>query len=144
MNIKQISVISFGIGSDTDQIRLLTRIVDWLAPGGSALIDVYIPWYWPNIVGKSWVLGEARREYGFDALGCRMLDSWWPEDDESQKVTQSLRCYSPADLAILAGMAGLTVSGIEPGGAMNYDTWEFSEHVDLHKAMSYTAHLVPK
>jgi hypothetical protein len=132
----------FGIGSDDDQVTLLKRVADWLKPDGSALIDVYTPWYWAHTVGKSWVLGDARREYGFDAVGCRMIDSWWPVNDESQKVTQSLRCYSPADLTLITNMAGLTIQDIEPGGALNYDTWEFTEHVPLHQAFSYVAHVV--
>jgi len=34
----------FGIGTDADQRRLLVRIArEWLAPGGSVLIDVFTP-----------------------------------------------------------------------------------------------------
>ena len=35
---------AFGLGNDSDQKRLLGRIAhEWLAPGGSALLDVYCP-----------------------------------------------------------------------------------------------------
>ena len=34
----------FGIGEDADQRRLLKRIASWLAPDGSAMIEIGTPW----------------------------------------------------------------------------------------------------
>jgi hypothetical protein len=42
----------FGIGTDEDQRRLLRRIVGWLVPGGCALMDVLVPWYWSPRAGN--------------------------------------------------------------------------------------------
>jgi SAM-dependent methyltransferase len=42
----------FGIGTDEDQRRLLRRIVGWLIPGGCALMDVLVPWYWSPRAGN--------------------------------------------------------------------------------------------
>jgi hypothetical protein len=38
------------------------------------------------------------RRYDFGAQNCRMLDRWWPPHKEHEAVTQSLRCYSPAQI----------------------------------------------
>ena len=43
----------FGVGTDADQRRLLTRIRTWLAPGGVALVDVFSPWRWAREAGQS-------------------------------------------------------------------------------------------
>ena len=43
----------FGIGTDEDQVRLLHRIVGWLAPGGCALVDVLVPSYWARQAGNA-------------------------------------------------------------------------------------------
>ncbi len=128
----------FGIGSDDDQKRLLKRISDWLLPTGIALIDSYTPWYWAKVAGQEMPIGEnSFRRYGFDAEGCRMLDTWW--SDNIHEVTQSLRCYSPADLAMLTAETGLLLTSWEPGGAMDYENWIYHEKVSLEKAMSFLA-----
>lgn len=119
----------FGVGTDDDQRRLLKRIREWLKPNGEALIDVYTPWHAASTVGAQQEWGGARRRYDFDAEGCRWLDTWWPVDDEREAVTQSLRCYSPADLRLLLSGSGLILSTILPG-----DT-------PLHRAVFYTARL---
>lgn len=134
----------FGIGSDEDQITLLGRIRDWLAPGGRLLLDVYTPWYWASAAGQEASYGSARSRYGFDPYGCRMLNKWWDADTEgeSDAVEQSLRCYSPADLVLLVKAAELDVVQVEPHGAMNAETGTYEPSVPLERAMSYTAVVV--
>jgi hypothetical protein len=91
----------FGIGSDEDQRRLLRRIVGWLVAGGSVLVDVLVPWYWARRAGneEEFPTGSGVRYLdGFDPGGCRMTERMWRVGHEGDAVTQSLRCYSPADL----------------------------------------------
>ena len=134
----------FGLGSDADQIVLLKRITSWLQADGRLLLDAYTPWYWAAAAGQESVYGRAHSRYDFDARGCRMLDRWWHEDSgEDEAVEQSLRCYSPADLALLAGAAGLEVLAVEPGGAVDYDAGTYEPEAPLRSAMSYAAALAP-
>lgn len=132
----------FGIGSDDDQRRLLRRVYDWLRPGGIAVINVYTPWYWAQARGREMDVGDVMRRYDFHFQSSRMLDRWWPKQHEEQAVTQSLRCYSPADFSLLLRGTGLTLDALQPGGAMNYDTMRYLEDVSLGEAMSYTVKLV--
>ena len=133
----------FGVGSDDDQKLLLQRIDNWLSPTGVALIDIYTPWYWAKVSGREMKIGEkSHRRYGFDAEGCRMLDTWWSTD--SPKVTQSLRCYSPADLNMLLSETSLFLHSNKPGGEMDYDKWVFTENVPLERAMTFLAVLKKK
>lgn len=128
----------FGIGSDDDQSQLLTLISNWLSSRGTALIDIYTPWYWSHVPRQKMQLGKnSFRRYGFDAEGCRMLDTWWAEGVD--EVTQSLRCYSPADLTRLAIGTGLLLDSFESGGAMDYEKQVFHKNVPLVNAMSYLA-----
>jgi SAM-dependent methyltransferase len=134
----------FGIGADEDQRRLLRRIAGWLVPDGCALIDVNTPWYWARASGVEMWFENAARCYDFDAEECRMLDRWWPLDDEQQAVTQSLRCYSPADLRLLLDGTGLSLAAVEPGGAMDYERRQYRQRVPLAQAMAYLAKLNPE
>jgi len=130
----------FGIGTDNDQIRLLKRCASWLKPHGLILMDIMTPWYWSQANGQTMTFGEAQRRYDFDAEMCRMLDTWWHTDSPEDKITQSLRCYSPADLRLLLQNTELQVINIaETGGAVDYATGNYSPHVDLNQAMSYVA-----
>jgi len=52
-------------------------------------------------------------------------------------MTQSLRCYSPADLRLLLTGTGLTIQRIEPGGAVDYAAKMYKHHVPLEQAMQY-------
>lgn len=139
----QFDVISywdgFGVGSDSDQNRLLKLIHDWLAPSGLVLIDINTPWYWAKVAGRTADFGKSMRRYDFDAENCRMLDSWWGKDSEKEVVTQSLRCYSPADLRLLLQGTGLNIKSIIPGGAVDYERGEFIKTVPLENAMQYLA-----
>lgn len=134
----------FGVGTDADQRRLLRRVRNWLDAGGCALLDVNTPWYWASAAGREMRFGEVARRYGFDAEECRMLDRWWPVGAEGAAVTQSLRCYSPADLRLLLEGTGLTLASVEPGaGMMEDDSGRFVDQVPLDRAMQYIATLVP-
>jgi SAM-dependent methyltransferase len=108
----------FGVGEDADQRRLLRRVAqDWLAPHGGAIVEVFDPVWWAAQAGFE-ETKEARPDEGypcslghrrtFDAKTCRALDSWW-EVGSSDGLTQSLRCYSPADLVMLVQGTGLRI-----------------------------------
>lgn len=132
----------FGVGSDDDQRRLLRRIAGWLVPGGFALIEVYTPWYWSGMAGRETQFGGVCRRYGFDADGSRMLDTWWPVGREAEAVSQSLRCYSPADLQLLLKDTGLSLESVEPRGAYDPARDRFVEDAPLEEAMQYLTRLV--
>jgi SAM-dependent methyltransferase len=129
----------FGIGVDADQRRLLRRIAGWLKPGGCALIDIYCPWRFANNKGETYQEGNVMYRSGFDADGCRLEESiWLVGEDESQAVTQSLRCYSPADLRLLLEGTGLALYTIEPYAS----AWDYDKPVSLKKAEIYLTKLV--
>lgn len=122
----------FGVGSDSDQRRLLMRISnEWLKPGGFALIDVFSPFRWINETGKVWNLSRnhpshryrQRRSFDYDPIHSRYLDTWCPiddetgEPDEAMAITQRVRCYSPADFELLTEGVGLGIEHLEVAGA---------------------------
>jgi SAM-dependent methyltransferase len=115
----------FGVGSDADQRRLLVRLAtDWLRPGGVALVDVFNPFVWAG-----WDGDEEHRpadpEQGydhelferttFDPVTCTATDTWWEAANPDDKISQALRCYSPADLELLLGGTGLRLTAITVG-----------------------------
>ena len=136
----------FGVGTDDDQRRLLARIADsWLAPDGVALIDVFSPWVWARDAGKEKHALErrVRGRLDFHPLECRFTETVWPEHDESLAVTQTIRCYSPADLALLLDGTGLRITRIESapdlGNPTRLDTDAGAAHERLVKDPSYLA-----
>ncbi len=132
----------FGIGSDGEQRVLLQRIRGWLRSDGVALVDVFTPWHAAKSAGHGGRVGRAVRRYGFDGEGCRWVDRWWLEDT-GEVIEQSLRCYSPADLRLLLEGTGLELTGVKPGGMMDYDAGRYVEPVPLEQAMWYVAVLRP-
>lgn len=134
----------FGVGTDDDQQTLLRRIAAWLKPSGMALVDINTPWYWASAAGQRLATATYVRQYGFDADGCRMLDSWWPPDHEDERVTQSLRCYSPQDLRLLVRGTGLRLDRLVAGGAVDYEAHTYIPHAPLEHAMQYCAYLRPE
>ena len=126
----------FGVGTDEDQRRLLRRVRYWLRPGGLMLVDVYTPWHAAKSAGHRMRIGKAERTYAFDAHRCRWIDTWRMADEH---VTQSWRCYSPADLRLLLEGVGLEIIDVQPGGAMDYATGRFQAEAPLLEAMWYTA-----
>lgn len=128
----------FGIGGDADQRHLLRRIAGWLSPDGAALVE-----NWPAVAGREQDIGPARRRYGFDPDGSRMLDVWWLRDAPDTAVVQSLRCYAPADLRLVLEGTGLRLDTIEPGGGRDAATDAWFPQAPLERAMSYVAILRP-
>lgn len=115
----------FGVGSDADQRRLLRRIgSEWLRPGGTALIDVFNPFVWAGWDGNeehrvpNAAAGydhELRERVRFDPVTCTVVDTWWEPADPDHPISQTLRCYTPADLMLLLDGTGLFLTGIAVG-----------------------------
>lgn len=128
----------FGIGTDDDQLALLRRIKNWMKDDGFALIDIYNPHYWrTSAAGRKMKIDDAERIYSFDEENCRMIDSWWHNENPEEVVTQSLRCYAIDEISAMCENAGLTIIGIFPGGAMDFDKWAFTETAPLSTCLSY-------
>lgn len=134
----------FGIGQDSDQVRLLRRIAQWLNRDGVVIMDIYSPWYWARFAGQEMSFHGVTRRYEFDAFGSRMIDRWWPDAAPEKGAAQSLRCYSPADLKLLLGDTGLVLvdSEIVPGGMVDYEKGAYIEETSLDQCMQYTVKLV--
>ena len=132
----------FGLGTDAEQRQLLGRVREWLAPGGRAFIDIFTPWYWAHHAGytRHWPepAGLAQT-YGFDADGCRMTDTYAPPGEAP--LTQSLRCYSPADLRLLLEGTGLELLRVKAGGKYDPEAGVWHPGVPLGECMTYIAEL---
>ena len=127
----------FGIGTDEDQRRLLRRIAGWLGLDGCALMDILTPWYCAGAAGTTEEWEGVVDRYDFHAEGCRMIDRMWRDGDTASAVTQSIRCYSPADLRLLLEGTGLALHAVE---AWESETYERA--VPLDAAMLYLATLL--
>jgi SAM-dependent methyltransferase len=131
----------FGVGTDDDQRQLLERIAGWLDPNGCALIDILTPWYWAKAAGGEEEFPEGsgvRYRDGFDPIGSRMFEEMWREGYEDDVVTQTLRCYSPADLRLLLEGTTLVLDTVEP-----YEDETYGSAAPLAEAMLYLAKLTP-
>ncbi|WP_052597720.1 bifunctional 2-polyprenyl-6-hydroxyphenol methylase/3-demethylubiquinol 3-O-methyltransferase UbiG [Aureispira sp. CCB-QB1] len=129
---------SFGIGTDEDQRNLLRRMAAWLKPNGSIIIEVGATWYWAGIAnGRTMDLGACFRQYNFDVLEARLVDSWWRKDDPNTVVRQFLRCYTPVDFQLLLEGTGLQLMDIQAGGRVDYEQMEFIKEANLEEAMTY-------
>jgi len=116
----------FGVGSDRDQRRLLSRIArEWLAAGGIVLIDVFHPARFARHAGTEEILPplkgvpgsvEMRHRCHFDPMLCRWIDEWEPTAAPEKALAQSVRCYTPADLRLLLQGTGLELIRIEVDG----------------------------
>lgn len=136
---------SFGMGTGADNRRLLRRMAeDWLAPEGCVLMDVFSPWWWIRQAGTE-ERDEKRglmRGYDFDPIGGRFLDQWWPIGDKSQLITQTVRCYTPADFILLIEGTGLAVEIVAvDGNTFRADESSTVAH-PLWDAFSYVVKLV--
>jgi SAM-dependent methyltransferase len=115
----------FGVGSDADQRRLLGRLAtEWLRPGGVALIDIFNPFVWARWDGDGdHKLADPEQGYEhelferttFDPVTCTAIDTWWEAGHPDDKISQFLRCYTPADLELLLAGTGLQLTAITVG-----------------------------
>jgi len=126
----------FGIGTDEEQRCLLRRMHRWMKEEGFVFVDVYTPWHAAKSTGYKMEIGKIKRTYDFDGEQCRWLDEW---QFENERVVQTLRCYSPADMRLLLQGTGLELVDIWAGGMMDYDGGRFYAEAPLEKAMWYTA-----
>lgn len=133
----------FGVGTDAQQRVLLQRIVRWLAPSGTVLMDINTPWYWARVSGRQMATSTFVRQYDFDADGCRMLDHWWQAERPDEQVTQLLRCYSPQDLRSLTEGTGLILEQVEPGGAVDYEAGTSASSVPCRASHAISRALAP-
>lgn len=98
----------FGVGSDADQRLLLNRVGrEWLRPGGVLLMHVYPEPWWVQHAGNSEYRSRACFDFfDYDPVESRLIHSFTIGD---RRVTESIRCYSPADLRLLIEPTGLTI-----------------------------------
>lgn len=129
----------FGVGNDADQRRLLRRMADlWLKPEGVVLMDVSNPARW-----MSWVGDEEHRtaqpEAGYpfnvsertdyDPVSNRFIDTWWQTEAPKDVISQTVRCYSPADFLLLLEGTGLQLRHAEVDGMrIDLDSQTTSAH----------------
>ncbi len=57
-------------------------------------------------------------KYDFDPILCRFLGEWLPRGGKRQTISESVRCYSPADLLLLLEGTGLVVDRFEICGEL--------------------------
>jgi SAM-dependent methyltransferase len=144
----------FGVGSDRDNRRLLRRIArEWLAPGGSVLMDVFNPFRYAGSAGKEEILPplpdvpgsvEMLHRTHFDALNCRWIDEWIPTAAPENALSQTIRCYTPGDLSLLLKGTGLTLKRIEVDSqVIDPTSTEITTSGPLLGAFSYLAHITP-
>jgi SAM-dependent methyltransferase len=123
----------FGLGSDSDQRRLLRRISqEWLAPEGNVLLDVYNPAGPAHDAGREWRLAplpgvpgsvEMFERCRYDPIQGRWIDEWQPTAHPENALAQTLRCYTPADLLLLLEGTGLRLQRVEiEGQAVDFQT----------------------
>lgn len=117
---------SFGLGTDSDQRRLLKRIAsEWLNPEAVAILDVYLPYGPIKLSGTSQSLDRLEGIPGsvvmtersfFDPVLGRWIDEWEPVGNLAATRRQSIRCYTPADLFLLLEGTGLEIIHAEFAG----------------------------
>lgn len=137
----------FGIGSDLDQRRLLDRIAGWLQPDGYLVMDVFNPTQWIGWAGDR-SHRDAAPDLGYpysvsehtdyDPVTARFIDTW-RRDDSDAEITQSQRCYSPADLALLVEPTQLELLTIELDGEPIHTEAPADDHRRLFTEHEYQA-----
>lgn len=142
----------FGVGGDDDQRRLFQRIArEWLAPGGSVLLDVFNPLRYARHAGEEEILAPLKGVPGsvemlhrchFDPVHCRWIDEWIPTAEPEKALAQSVRCYTPADFRLLLDGTGLALEYIEVDGqGLDFASATITTSGPLLEAYSYLAQL---
>jgi SAM-dependent methyltransferase len=140
----------FGIGSDNDQRVLLRKVAaEWLTEGGTALFDISNPFVWARWDGDQEHKPERPDDgydynlfelTNFDPIRNRFADTWWTTNNPGVKLTQSIRCYTPADLRLLLEGTGLTLDAVLVSGEIvDLDKPQFGLGSLLREAHEYLA-----
>jgi SAM-dependent methyltransferase len=143
----------FGVGSDADHRRLLRRIAqDWLAPGGSVLMDVFSPVKPARDANTTVLLDplddvpesvKMNRRCYFDPLNCRWIDEWEPVENPGKALAQTVRCYTPADFVLLLEGTNLRLKHLEiDGEALDFKSDSIVTNGPLMETYSYLVQLV--
>lgn len=114
----------FGMGDDAHQRAILQAARStWLDAGGEVVLDVYNPCAWIRWAGTVEVDEETgcRNQVDYDAVGSRFIDTWWFDGPDGPPLSQSVRCYAPADLELLALGTGLEVQTCRPAEREAFD-----------------------
>jgi SAM-dependent methyltransferase len=102
---------------DAEHLRVLTAAADRLEPGGSLVIELLNPYFWAhrNLTqhfppGSVAANADILRSYRFDPLVGRVQDRITIFEDGARRVlpTQSLRCWTPPEIAGLSSAAGFS------------------------------------
>jgi SAM-dependent methyltransferase len=117
---------TFGLGTDADQRRLLTRIAEeWLEPNGGVLMDVYSPVRPARDGGTERRLAplqgvpgsvEMMNRCHFDPVHGCWIDECIPVAEPEKALAQAIRCYTPADVRLLLEGTGLAIKRVELDG----------------------------
>ncbi len=127
----------FGVSTYEDQVLLLHNISKWLKLYGLCVIEVYNPTYWKKVDGRSMKLSEdLLRKYSFDYKTNSFMDTW-TSLSEKTSYTQVLQCYSPEEMKDMLGHTDMKIVSIHPGGAMDFEKWEYNPRVSLEECLNY-------
>lgn len=136
----------FGIGDDADQKKLLQLMAEWIKPDGKILMDVQNPVCWIKWTGDEEDLAanpdqgynhHIKEKIDFDPINNRFIDTWWDAEKPEEKLTQSIRCYSPVDFSLLLNGTVLKVEVIEVDGERIDLTTNYSSSHPLWKKNEY-------
>ena len=134
----------FGVSSHENQIKLLNKIYNWLNDNGTVIIEVYNPTYWKKADGVKMKLTDTvNREYGFNYEKNTFTDTWTSLITKCA-YTQTLQCYSPDEMINMVEGSGFIIDSIHPGGAMDFEKWEYQPKVALEACLNYKVLLKKK
>lgn len=72
-------------------------------------------------------------------MSCVAVDTWWEVSNPSERISQFLRCYTPADLALLLTGTGLALTAITVGERTFAPTPQPGLRELLHERYDYLA-----
>lgn len=92
-------------------------------------------------MGYRYSLGERT---AYDPVHSRGIDTWWEAGAPDRTFTQTIRCYTPADLRLLLEGTGLTLVDVLAGGRrLDLDAAHPGQRTLLREEHEYLAVLRP-
>jgi SAM-dependent methyltransferase len=82
-------------------------------------LDYRVPHDGPGtveVVNDDFYAVRLRERTSFDPVTCTAADTWWDVARPDEKITQTLGCYTPADLLLLLEGTGLALTSIGATG----------------------------